>query len=206
MERRSEANPWNGAASPGEPKVYQSPVPTQRRSPSSHIKRNRCLLRQLVFETPEQISDRLVCIDVAYRGIPVRQLSNFSFALLKIQIKLSPLAVAVCLIPVGCVGNFFFAHGFGDTFELDQPHSTALYELCLKFLHRAVVCFFCALVRAGLNQGGELFIRLPLGWVPYAPALHTDGVVPFQQLLIPVPEFPKCILNSGGSDAIPNQF
>ena len=118
--------------------------------------------------------------------------------LLKIQIKLSPLAIAVCLILVGCVGDFFFAHGCGDTLELDQPHSLALCEFFLKFLHCAVVRFFRALVRAGLNQRGELFIRLPLGWVPYAPALHTDGITPFQQLLIPVPEFPKSILNGGG--------
>ena len=31
MERRSEAEPWNGAASPGEPKGYQALVPPQRR-------------------------------------------------------------------------------------------------------------------------------------------------------------------------------
>ena len=110
------------------------------------------------------------------------------------------------MILVGCVGDFFFAHGFGDTFELDQTHGTALYEHFLKFLHRVVVRFFCALVLAGLNQGGELFIRLPLGWVPYTPALHTDGIAPFQQLLIPVSGFPKRTLDGGGSYTIPNQL
>lgn len=106
MERCSEAEPWNGAASPGEQKVYQI-----RRSDvfPSFWKCNRLPFREIIQIGVEDFFNGLVCISVRTGGVQLRNVKNLPCAAFKIDFNFTPLAVVVCLVFVDCSGDFLFS-------------------------------------------------------------------------------------------------
>jgi len=69
---------------------------------------NPSFLRKVPASGGDQIADRCPGIYPGSGEIPVRKQDDLCFFVHKININLTPLAVAVCLIQVGCGGDFLF--------------------------------------------------------------------------------------------------
>ena len=67
---------------------------------------------------------------LGYCQIPVRELNDLRCLFLKVKLNFAPFTVAICLIQVGCGGDFLFPFLLRFVFQLD-PKKTTVEELGL---------------------------------------------------------------------------
>ena len=78
MEGRSEAEPWNEAASPGPQKVYQAPVSPQRLA--LPVQGNVLILRQLFRYAIQNVRNNSLDIDLIFLRVQLRNVENRSLS------------------------------------------------------------------------------------------------------------------------------
>ena len=78
-------------------------------------------LRQFVVITAQKIRNGFPGKHVGAYGIPVSKPDDPCGSVLKIEYDLAPFAVAVCLIQVGCGGDFLFPAYHCFLFQIHDP-------------------------------------------------------------------------------------
>ena len=115
---------------------------------------NPSFLRKIPATSGDQIADRCPGIYPGSGEIPVRKPYDLCLLVHKININLTPLAVAVCLIQVGCGGDFLFPACHCFLFQIHNPEDLIFCQLTDQAVQGSLVgnlsTFFCA--AAGKNR------------------------------------------------------
>ena len=102
----------------------------------------------------DQIADRCPGIYPGSGEIPVRKLDDLCCFVYKVNIDFAPFAVAVCLIQVGCGGDFLFPACYRFLFQIHDPAYFIFCQLTDQAVQGGLVgklpAFFCA--AAGKNR------------------------------------------------------
>ena len=83
---------------------------------------------------------------LGYCQIPVRELNDLRCLFLKVKLNFAPFAVAICLIQVGCGGDFLFPFLLRFVF---QPHQMEKASFNQILRHAPGGCFVGPLRTAG---------------------------------------------------------
>ena len=133
---------------------------------------NPAFLWEVPSSGGDQITDRCPGIHPGSGEIPVRKQDDLCLLVFKINIHFTPFAVAVCLIQVGCGGDFLFPACYRFLFQIHNPEDFIFCQLADQAVQGGLVgklpTFFCT--AAGKNRNfpeGELFLH----------GLHTTAVI-----------------------------
>ena len=90
---------------------------------------NPSFLRKIPASGGNQKADRCPGIHPESGEIPVRKLDDLCRFVYKINIDFAPFAVAVCLVQVGCGGNFLFPACYRFLFQIHNPEDFIFCQL-----------------------------------------------------------------------------
>ena len=90
---------------------------------------NPSFLREISASGGDQKADRCPGIHPGSGEIPVRKLDDLCCFVYKVNIYFAPFAVAVCLIQVGCGGDFLFPACHCFLFQIHDPEDFILCQL-----------------------------------------------------------------------------
>src|SRR5699024_9484309 len=116
---------------------------------------------------------------------------------------LAPFAVAVCLIQVGCGGDFFFSLFLTLALQNDGVKETILNQQLRQLLYRFLVS---PLRTAGCGTFQHRCQILPCGTSTngqHTAAVHADCHVPLYENLRTVVQFAVCTLDSTTPGVVP---